>query len=83
MTSDMTDLNNLTTRFIRPTSVRAKVTERRGFTLLELLIAMLVGLVVLGAVYAVFTVQNAQFSSQESQTEMQQNARIAMEMTSR
>jgi len=56
---------------------------RRGFTLLELLIAMVVGLVVLGAVYAVFTMQNTQFSNQESQTEMQQNARIAIEMMTR
>ena len=61
----------------------AAAVYRRGFTLLELLIAMVVGLVVLGAVYAVFTMQNTQFSNQESQTEMQQNARIAIEMMTR
>ncbi len=61
----------------------AAAVYRRGFTLLELLIAMVVGLVVLGAVYAVFTLQNTQFSNQESQTEMQQNARIAIEMMTR
>jgi len=52
----------------------------RGFTLIELLIAMAVGLIVLGAVYAVFTVQNKQLANQEQLTEIHQNARIAMEM---
>ena len=62
---------------------RTILLSRSGFTLLELLIAMLVGMVVLGAVYSVFTVQNTQFSNQETMTEMQQNARIAMEMMTR
>ena len=34
-----------------------------GFSLVELLIAMAVGLVVLGAVYSVFIIQNKTFSS--------------------
>lgn len=52
--------------------------RKAGFSVPELLIAMLVGLVVLGAVYALFTMQNKQFSNQEQITEMQQNARMAM-----
>jgi type IV pilus assembly protein PilW len=71
------------TRFLPKEAPGRYGTGRPGFTLLELLIAMVVGLVVLGAVYAVFTVQNTQLSNQESMTEMQQNARIAMEMMTR
>ncbi|MCG6535747.1 MAG: prepilin-type N-terminal cleavage/methylation domain-containing protein, partial [Syntrophales bacterium LBB04] len=37
----------------------------RGFTLVELIIAMAVGLIVLGAVYSVFTLQNKHFANQE------------------
>lgn len=51
---------------------------KAGFSVPEFLIAMLVGLVVLGAVYSLFTMQNKQFSNQEQMIEMQQNARIAM-----
>jgi type IV pilus assembly protein PilW len=54
-----------------------------GFSLVELLIAMAVGLVVLGAMYSVFTIQNKTFSNQEQIVEMQQNARAAMDMMSR
>ncbi len=55
-------------------------TNDKGFTLVELMIAMAVGLIVLGAVYAVFTVQNKQLANQEQLAEMHQNARVAMDM---
>ena len=54
-----------------------------GFTLVELLIAMAVGLIVLGAMYGVFTTHNKTFSTQEQVAEMQQNARAAMDMMTR
>lgn len=54
-----------------------------GFSLVELLIAMTVGLVVLGAMYSVFTIQNKTFGNQEQIVEMQQNARAATDMISR
>jgi type IV pilus assembly protein PilW len=54
-----------------------------GFSLVELLVAMAIGLVVLGAIYSVFTIQNKTFSKQEQIVEMQQNARAAMDMMSR
>lgn len=54
-----------------------------GFTLIELLIAMAVGMIVLGAVISVFTVQSRQLNKQDQIAEMQQNARIAMEMMSK
>ncbi|MCX5831046.1 MAG: prepilin-type N-terminal cleavage/methylation domain-containing protein [Deltaproteobacteria bacterium] len=55
-------------------------TNDRGFTLVELMIAMTVGLVVLGAVYALFTVQSKHLANQEQLAELHQNARVAMDM---
>ena len=51
--------------------------------MVELLVAMAIGLVVLGGMYSVFTIQNKTFSKQEQIVEMQQNARAAMDMMSR
>ena len=55
----------------------------RGFTLVELMIAMAVGLVLLGAMYGVFTMHNKIFGTQEQIAEMQQTARTAMDMMTR
>lgn len=55
----------------------------RGFSLVELLIAMAVGLVVLGAAYSVFTLQNKTFGNQEEIVAMQQNVRAGMDMMAR
>lgn len=52
----------------------------RGFTLVELIIAMAIGMVVLGALYSLFSVQNQTFFLQEQIAEMQQNARSGMEI---
>jgi type IV pilus assembly protein PilW len=52
----------------------------RGFTLVEMLIAMAVGLVVLGALYSVFTIQNKTFADQEEIVAMQQSVRAGMDM---
>lgn len=54
-----------------------------GFTLLELMIAMALGLVILGAAYAVFTLQNRQLGNQEQVVDIQQNARAAIDIVSR
>jgi type IV pilus assembly protein PilW len=54
-----------------------------GFSLVELLIAMTVGLVILGGVYSVFILQNKTFSTQEDVLEMQQNVRAGMDMMTR
>ncbi len=55
----------------------------RGFTLVELMIAMAVGLVLLGAMYGVFTMHNKTFGTQEQIAEMQQSARSGMDMMTR
>ncbi|EKD35207.1 MAG: hypothetical protein ACD_75C02002G0002 [uncultured bacterium] len=55
-------------------------TNDSGFTLVELLIVMVVGLIVLGAVYALFTLQNKHLANQEQLAELHQNARASMDM---
>ena len=52
----------------------------QGFTLLELIIAMSLGLIVLGAMYGALTIQDRNVSLQEQVAEMQQNARAGMEI---
>jgi len=53
--------------------------SERGFTLVELLVALGVGMIALAAFYGVFTVQNKRFNIEEQIAEMQQNVRAAME----
>jgi type IV pilus assembly protein PilW len=51
-----------------------------GFTLMELLVAMSIGLVVLAAVAKTFTVQSRQNTAEEQVSQMQQNARAALDL---
>lgn len=55
-------------------------TKASGFTLIELLIAAAVGLIVLAAVSALFSVQSKHFAESEIIAELHQNVRIAMDM---
>lgn len=57
--------------------------DDKGFTLVELMISMLVGLVVLGAAYTLFTVQSSHLTNQAQLASAYQNARIAIEMMCR
>ena len=52
----------------------------RGFTLVEVMIAMAAGLVVLSGLYQVFTFHNRTLKVQELTAEMVQNARAAMDL---
>ncbi len=54
--------------------------NRPGFTLVELLIAMVVALLVSGAVYASYKVQQRTSKAQDQVTRIQQNLRAGMEM---
>lgn len=54
-----------------------------GFTLVELMIALVLGLLVLGAALAVFQSNQRTFSANEGQNRVQENARIAYEMMSK
>jgi len=57
--------------------------QRCGFTLIELIIAMAIGLLILGASYRVFEAQNKILKNQEQIVELQQNVRAAMDMLTR
>lgn len=63
--------------------MNSKPFSPKGFTLIELMIAMAVGLVLLAAVYSVFIVQNKELNKQEQIAVMQDNARMAMDMMTR
>lgn len=55
----------------------------RGFTLLELVIAMAVAAIVLAALHAVFTYHRGTLAMQERGVEAQQNARAALQLMTR
>ena len=63
--------------------VEVSYNEMRGFSLAELLVAMVIGLVILGAGYNLIIIQNKTLSSQEQIVEMQQNVRTALDMMTR
>jgi type IV pilus assembly protein PilW len=52
--------------------------KENGFTLVELLVAMAIGLVVLGGVYSLFNSQQKSYVLQEQVAAMQQNIRASM-----
>jgi type IV pilus assembly protein PilW len=54
-----------------------------GFTIIELLIAMAVGLIVLGALCSTFIIQDKTYDVQEQVSEMIQSARGAIDMMTR
>jgi type IV pilus assembly protein PilW len=54
-----------------------------GFSLVELLVSMMVGLLILFAVYQAFTIQNRNFKTQETNAEMLQNARVGIDFIGR
>jgi Tfp pilus assembly protein PilW len=54
-----------------------------GFTLLELLTSLIVGMIVLGAMYSLVIIQNKHFTTQEAIAEMQQIARTTMDTMAR
>jgi type IV pilus assembly protein PilW len=55
----------------------------QGFTLIELLIAMVISLIMIGAIARAFVSQRMTYAIQEQVTEMNQNARAAMDTMTR
>lgn len=64
-------------------SMSDQPTQQKGFTLVELLIAMALALVIIGSLSSSFIFQRKTYSVQEQITEMNQNARAAMDIMSR
>jgi type IV pilus assembly protein PilW len=60
------------------TKMKALTKDGSGFTLVELLVAMMIGAVVLSGIYAAYRRQLGIYVVQEQVVEMQQNARYAM-----
>ena len=54
------------------------MTEEKGFTLVELLVAVFVAGIVMGGVYSAYYSQQKSYTAQEQMAEMQQNLRSAM-----
>lgn len=61
----------------------SRLRRQRGMTIVELMIAMTIGLVVLGAVSTLFINVRQTFRSAESMSRIQENARYAIEMMAR
>jgi len=57
--------------------------NENGFTIMEMLISLAIGMVVLGISISMFMVQRKSYNLQEELSEMSQNARSAMDMVSR
>ena len=57
--------------------------NRNGLTLIELLVAMVLSFIIIGAVYGTFTSQQKTYTIQDQVAEAQQNARMAMNILMR
>src|SRR3989338_5208346 len=64
-------------------SFHMRVKSEAGFTLLELLISMTIGLVVLGSIFSSFTTQKKSYELQEQITVMEQNLRVPLDFITR
>jgi len=58
------------------------LTSRRGFTIVELLISMMIGLIVLGAVYKLMITQSAGYAKQRELADVRETARSATTLLS-
>jgi len=54
-----------------------------GFTLVELMVTLVVALVITGAAYASYVVQQRSFTAQDQVAEIQQNVRVGLDMMAR
>ena len=55
------------------------INNRKGFTLVELMIAMVISLIIMAAIFSAHQVQQKTYAAQNQVTEMQQNLRAAMD----
>ncbi len=59
---------------------RCPLKAEGGFTLIELLIVVVIGMILIGAIYAVYSAQERSFSAQDQVAEMNSSSRIALEI---
>ena len=57
--------------------------DRKGMTLIELIVALAIGVILLGAIYKVYTIQHRHYVTQTDISTMQQEARLALLILSR
>ena len=62
---------------------RLKLTRTEGFTLIELMVSMGIGMVVLAAVTTTFMLQTKVYNAQQQINEMEQNARAVLDVITR
>ena len=62
---------------------RLKLTKTEGFTLIELMVSMAIGMVVLAAVTTTFMLQTKVYNAQQQINEMEQNARGVLDVITR
>lgn len=60
--------------------IMEKNTIESGFTLIELMVAMVIGLIVIGSIYGFFISEQRMYSLQDQMIEMQQNVRSSMDI---
>jgi type IV pilus assembly protein PilW len=60
-----------------------KTLNNGGYTLMELMVAMVIGMIVMASVATTFTTQTRAYSAQEQINQMEQNARGALDIMSR
>ena len=70
-------------RHLQPVLGRPRNTIEAGFTLVEMMIALLMAAIVMGAVASSFNTQHKTYLAQDQVVEMQENARVAMELLTR
>ncbi len=59
------------------------IKNEQGFTIIELVVSVAIGMLLLGVALSMFYIQRKSFITQEQISEMQQNVRAAMEIISR
>jgi type IV pilus assembly protein PilW len=63
--------------------MKSLIHKNKGFSLIELMIAMAVGSIIMGLIYKTYAAQQASYTSQHLAVEMQQNIRAAMSLIKR